>query len=112
MRKSMSRFIKTMGSAKAGITTLTLLFSTMITGFFYIEERFAKADDLKKIEIRLEINELQTLYKTALENLYFYRDQNRKYPDDVKLKEKLTEAEEEVKDLKDLLKMAKTAKVK
>jgi len=101
-----------MNSTKAGIATVTLLVSTVITGFFYIEERFAKADDLKKVEIRLEINELQTLYKTALENLYFYRDQSRKYPNDEKLGEKLVEAEEEVKDLKDLLKMAKTAKVK
>jgi len=108
----MSRFIDIMGSTKAAIATVALLFSTVFSSFFYIEGRFAKADDLKKVEIRLEINELQTLYKTALENLYFYRDQSRKYPEDTKLKEKLTEAEEEVKDLKDLLTAAKKAKVK
>lgn len=108
----MSRFTEILGTTKIAIATFTLLFSTVITSFFYIEERFAKADDLKKIEIRLEINEIQTLYKTALENLYFYRDQSRKYPDDVKVKKKLDAAEEEVTDLKDLLKAAKKEKVK
>ncbi len=107
----MSKFIEIMGSTKAGIATFTLLFSTVITSFFYVEDRFAKADDLKTLEQRVDVNELQTLYKTSLENLHFYRDQVRKYPLDKKVKEKLAEAEEEVKELKGWLKVARKAKI-
>jgi len=95
------------GTTSAGIGMITLILSSIVTGFFYIEDRFALAAEVEKLEHRVNINELQSLYKISLENLYFYRDQNRKYPDDLKLREKLKEAEDEVKNLKDLLNAAR-----
>ena len=95
------------GTTSAGIGMITLILSSIVTGFFYIKDRFALAAEVEKLEHRVNINELQSLYKISLENLYFYRDQNRKYPDDLKLREKLKEAEDEVKNLKDLLNAAR-----
>jgi len=90
------------------LTILTAVFSFV----FYIDGRYAHATTVQKLEKRVELNELRDLYKTALDNQYFYRDQLRKYPLDEDLKSKLNEAETEVKDLKQLITAVKKWKIK
>ena len=100
-----------LGGTEAMIGLLVLVISSLAGGFLYLDERFALAADVVKLEQRVSLNELSALYKTALENLYFYRSQNRKYPDDEDLKTKLKESEGEVKDLKTLITTLKKKKL-
>lgn len=62
------------------------------------------ADRVTTLEERLTLNELNDLLRRALENLYFYRDQVRKYPGDQDLQDRLFEARKEVEDLKGRIK--------
>ena len=56
---------------------------------------------LNHVEYRLSMSELQTLLQHALEDLYYWRDLSRKYPDDQEIKDKLAEAEQNVEDIKE-----------
>ena len=62
------------------------------------------AKQVATLERRLTKNELKDLLKEALEELYYWRGMSRKYPDDVEVKDKLKEAEENVKDIKERIK--------
>jgi hypothetical protein len=70
----------------------------------YFDSKYAQAAEvekkIEKVETRLTIAELKQLYRTAQEEVFFYRDQMRKYPGDLELKLKLKEAEETAADLK------------
>jgi hypothetical protein len=74
----------------------------------YFDGKYAQAAEvekkIEKVETRLTITELKQLYRTAQEEVFFYRDQVRKYPVDLDLKLKLKEAEETVTDLKKQIK--------
>lgn len=59
---------------------------------------------LEKLEERLTLSELRALLQVALDEMYYFRKKSREYPDDVEIAEKLAEAEEEVKDLKERIK--------
>jgi len=66
----------------------------------FVDGRYAHATYVQSVENRVTLNELKQLYRDALENLYFYRGQVRKYPEDVELQRRLADAEKEVKDIK------------
>lgn len=83
------------------IIFLLTIIGSVVGGLTYIEGKFALADDVKELEQRVSLSELKQIYNEALKNLYFYRDQLRKYPDDVDLKSKLKESEVDVKGIKD-----------
>lgn len=74
----------------------------------YLDGRYALASEVKaevqQIQNRLTLAELKQLYRTAQEEVFFYRDQLRKYPKDEEIKAKLKEAEETVADLKKQIK--------
>lgn len=59
---------------------------------------------VEKLEDRLTLNELKDLLKDALDEMYYWRKQARKYPDDIEIADKLEDAEENVKDLKERIK--------
>ena len=69
-----------------------------------MDERFAHAKDVQQLEKRVSIAELKTSLRTAIEEMYFLRDQNRKYPNDEEIKERLVEAKDHVKELKEQIK--------
>ena len=78
---------------------LFMLIGSVSGGYIYLDGRYALADTVQQLEVRVSLNELLTLRNRALEYVYFLRDQHRRYPEDVQLKDKLVEAEKELKDI-------------
>jgi hypothetical protein len=66
----------------------------------WVDNRYAKASQVNALELRVSINELKAQLRAAQEELIFWRQQARKYPDDADVKDSLKEAEESVTDLK------------
>jgi len=93
------------------ILTLFSVVAGVYGGFSVLDSRYALASDQKQLEIRVSLGELNTLLLKSLENLYFYREQARKYPEDVVLQVKLQEAEEEVSGIKNRIFEIEKAKV-
>jgi len=90
------------------VTALLAAGSGLVGISTYFDDRYAMAAEVEKkieaVETRLTLAELKQLYRTAQEELFFYRDQVRKYQDDLDLKLKLKEAEDTVADLKNQIK--------
>lgn len=72
--------------------------------FFFVDTRHAQQVDVVELQQRLDINDLYRLLRKAEEEMYHYRKLRRGYPDDETIKEKLREAEEEVRALKERIK--------
>jgi hypothetical protein len=70
----------------------------------HFDNRYAQAAEvdkkIEKVENRLTVAELRQLTRAAQEDVFFYRDQVRKYPNDQDVKDKLKEAEDTLADLK------------
>lgn len=66
----------------------------------YLDTTYASTESVVKLEKRLSLQELKDLQKEALEELYFWRKQGRKNPNDLEVKTRLIEAEEYVEDIK------------
>ena len=90
------------------VTALLAAGSGLVGINSHFDSRYAMAAEVEKkieaVENRLTLAELKQLYRTAQEEVFFYRDQVRKYPVDLDLKLKLKEAEETVTDLKKQIK--------
>ena len=84
----------------AGVATFITLIGSVSAGYLYLDTRYALATELNALERKVDKMELEDLYKDALENLYFYRSQNRKYPDDKEIQDRLKEAQDEVDHIK------------
>lgn len=80
---------------KTLISILTLI-GISFSAFFFVDSRYALSGDVQELEQRVKINELRDLERTAMEDVYFYRQQQRKYPADKQVGDKLVEAEEEL----------------
>ena len=90
------------------VTALIAAGSSLVGVSTYFDNKYAMAAtvelQIKKVENRLTLAELKQLHRTAQEEVFFYRDQLRKYPKDEDLKAKLKEAEETAADLKKQIK--------
>lgn len=90
------------------VTALIAAGSGLVGISSYFDNRYAIAAEvdkkIEKVENRLTLAELKQLHRTAQEEVFFYRDQARKYPEDEELKLKLKEAEETAIDLKKQIK--------
>lgn len=90
------------------VTALLAAGSGLVGINSHFDSRYAQAAEvekkIEKVENRLTLAELKQLYRTAQEEVFFYRDQVRKYANDLDLKLKLKEAEETVEDLKKQIK--------
>lgn len=106
---------------KSTFTTITVLVG-IVGGTLGVTNYFASAKDVEdvkieskkereKIKVRLSLVELLPLYEKALSEKYFFRKQLREDPNNEELQNKLKEAEEEVTDLKELMKELKKKKV-
>jgi hypothetical protein len=82
------------------ITALSAAGGVIYGAVNFVDSRYALAEDVQKLEERLTLAELKDLLHKALENLYFYKSQIRKYPEDEELKERLKEAQAEVDSIK------------
>jgi hypothetical protein len=91
------------------LVTIITLIAMCFGGFFYMEDRYAKADDVKKIEHKLTMMQLEELYRKALDNKYFWVDQNKKYPHDPEIHQKMSDAMDEVSNISDQIKRLKAA---
>jgi len=89
------------------ISGLIVLIGIAFTVFFFMDNRHASSTSFNRLAVAVSTNKLENTLHKALENLYFYRDQLRKYPNDDKIKKKLEEAEDEVKNIKDRIKKLK-----
>jgi peptidoglycan hydrolase CwlO-like protein len=90
-------------------TTAIALFGSIFAGYVHIDDKFALAADVEKLEKRLTLSELRDSLRLAKDELYFLKSQIRKYPDDEDLQDQLKEVKEEIKDLKEQIK-ARTKK--
>lgn len=87
--------------------TYLLLFTTSAAaggvlwgGVSWVDKRYAKTETVEKIEKKLDLNELNDQLRTAREELFFWRQQARKYPEDTEVEDALKEAEEQVESIK------------
>lgn len=87
-----------------GITAILGFFGTVSTGIFWVDDRYAKAEQVEQLEKRLTLAELKDQLRLALEDYYFLKSQSRKYPDDLDIKKELDEAEEYAESLKEKIK--------
>lgn len=86
------------------IITIFGITGSIATGYGFLDSRFAHAEDVEKLEKRVTLAELKTSLRTALEEYYFLKQQQRKYPEDVELAERVTEAKKIVDDLREQIK--------
>jgi len=89
------------------ISSLMGLIAVVFGVFFFNENRYTSVTEHVKLEQRVSLNELESLLRDALENMYFYRKLLRDAPLDEELKQKVKEAEEEVANLKEQIKELK-----
>ncbi len=89
------------------ILNVVAIITVVFSGFFFIESRYTLQQEFAELVSRVDLDELQDLLKEALEDLYYWRSMSRKYPDDLEIKKKLEEAEENVKDLKERIRKIK-----
>lgn len=82
------------------VTALAAAGGTFYGAQAYLNKTYASVNQVEKLEIRLSLQELKELRNESLEELFFWRKQVRKNPDDIDVKKKLKEAEEYVEDVK------------
>ena len=82
---------------------LILIVGMSIGGLIYLDERYVMAqdhqslkEDHQKLEQRVLGNELEQAHQSALDNWFFYRDQERKHPQDQEIKDRAKKAYEHV----------------
>jgi len=88
---------------KSKLSTIALMFSliaTICSGLFYFDFRYALASDHIALEQRVSYNEINYLYRMALEEYHFYKQQSTKYPHDQDIQLKLEQATSELEMLK------------
>lgn len=81
-------------------TALAAVLGTTFASLAWVDTRYAKASKVEALEKRVSLNELKVQLRAAQEELIFWRQQARKYPDDSDVKDSLKEAEETVAELK------------
>jgi hypothetical protein len=86
------------------VTALLAAGSGLVGINSHFDNRYAQAAEvdkkIEKVETRLSMAELRQLARAAQEDVFFYRDQARKYPTDQDVKDKLKEAQDTLADLK------------
>lgn len=92
------------------IAIIVSLVGTAFGAYFFVDGNYAEKMELAAVTQRVTLVELLRNLRDAEEEMYFYRKQHRKHPDDPDLKRKLEESEEEVKNLKDRVKKLKEKK--
>lgn len=92
-------------------TTAIALISSAVGAVVYVDARYAKSDQVEVLEKRVSLQELRAQLRTALEEYYFLKQQSRKYPDDLDLKEKVKQADQAVQDIKEQIQAIKKKEV-
>ena len=91
-------------NAALTVTALLAAGSGLVGINSHFDNRYAQAAEvekkIEKVETRLTLAELRALARAAQEDVFFYRDQSRKYPNDPDVKDKLKEAEDTMTDIK------------
>jgi hypothetical protein len=82
------------------VSAILALLGTVLGGYTYIDDRYALAETVDKLEERLTLSELKDSLRLALDELFFLKSQARKYPDDEEIKDQLKAVQERVDDLK------------
>ena len=86
------------------VTALLAAGSGLVGINSHFDNRYAQAAEvdkkIEKVETRLSMAKLRQLARAAQEDVFFYRDQARKYPTDQDVKDKLKEAQDTLADLK------------
>ena len=82
------------------IITLATIVGIAFSVFFFLDGRYALSGEVMKLEQRVKVNELRDLERKAMEDVYFYRQQQRKYPADRQVVDKMDEAETELNKLR------------
>ncbi len=82
------------------LTAIFSLVATATTAYMIVDNRYAHATDMQQLQQRVLSNEINQTYRDARAEYWFLKKQVAKYPNDVELKQKLKDAEDEVKRLK------------
>lgn len=98
---------ETLNETKTVVTAIVAvlgLCGTIFGGITYIDNRYAKSNDLQEIRIDVSLIELKDQLRTAQEEYHFLKSQFRKYPHDEDIEEELIIIKDTIKDLKDAIK--------
>jgi len=83
----------------ATVTGLSVVVGAAFGIYSFLTNEFAKAADHKKLEQRVNRNELQYTHRQALDNMYFLEDQATKHPDNKDIQRRLAESKKRVEKL-------------
>ena len=91
-------------SVAQSITAVFAVVTVVFGAYFYIDGNFVRNEAHAALVKKVSLVELISQYLEAKRELYFLKDQARKYPEDEELQEELEDAKETVKDLKQQIK--------
>lgn len=101
--KNLLNETKTIATAVAAVIGLA---GTVVGGVMYVDDRYAKAEELVEVKNDVSLIELKDQLRVAQEELFFLKRQARKYPEDEAILEELADITAVVKDLKEAIKEA------
>ena len=82
------------------ITAILGLVAIFFSAFFFIDDRYASAEDLDRLESKVEYQRIVQQYETAVDLYFQYKALLRKHPDDSELKEEFDSVKERRNELK------------
>lgn len=95
-----------MNSIKELLLIIGIVIAAMVNTALFVDTRYAKAGQVKslkrshqKLEQRVFGNELEQAHQKALDNFFFYRQMERKYPHDTQVKDETKKAVQRIKEL-------------
>lgn len=91
--------------------TILALIGSIVLGFVFIDDRHLSADDHvqalktqnkinKTLKVEVRISRLKWVERDAASDLYFEQSQLRQYPNNIALRDKVIEKEEELKQIR------------
>jgi hypothetical protein len=85
------------------IATFLGITGILFSAFFFLDARYASAEDLKRLERDVEYQRVVQRYETATDLYFQYKALRAKYPNDTELKEELKEVKSRRDGLKEKL---------
>ncbi len=96
-----------MGDFLKSLAVILGIVGTCFGAYFFIDRTYAEKSQLVSLELRVVTNELHDLLRRAQADMYFYKEQLRKFPNDVDVIKRLKNAEAQVEELRDRIKNLK-----
>ena len=85
------------------LTSIVSVFTAIglvLGGYIFLDQRYALASSLVKVELKVAGHEMRHLYHEALNDVFFFRKQSRLHPEDPAISRKLRVAQEDAESIK------------